>query len=148
MGNRYVMDGKNYVEVERKAKVGEKVVITEVHPSLVYTNLGEIVEIIETDGETCGGMLKPHDIGSRGAVYRFQYRVLEPTPDVTDLLANLANRVHSLEQQLRDTQGNVEKLAEELSTVKHETQPKEAEAGLLELIADSVATKLFGGERR
>jgi chromosome segregation ATPase len=31
----------------------------------------------------------------------------------------LNNRVHSLEQQLRETQGNVEKLAEELANTKH-----------------------------
>jgi hypothetical protein len=44
-------------------------------------------------------------------------RLLTPqsSPSVTDLLANLARRVSSLEQQLSDTQGNVEKLAEELA---------------------------------
>jgi TolA-binding protein len=31
----------------------------------------------------------------------------------------LNNRVHSLEQQLRETQGNVEKLAEELADAKY-----------------------------
>jgi hypothetical protein len=106
-----------YRLVDRKAKVGEKVIIVETHPSLVYTELGEIVEIIETDGDTCGGMLKPHDIGEKGAVYRFQYRVLEPVEpaqanpelvtaeegddkSVLDLLANLAHRLTTLEQQV------------------------------------------------
>ncbi|MFE5278593.1 hypothetical protein, partial [Bacillus cereus] len=35
------------------------------------------------------------------------------------LLANLARRVTSLESQLRDTQGNVEKLSEELEAVRY-----------------------------
>jgi regulator of replication initiation timing len=38
---------------------------------------------------------------------------------VIDVIGNLARRVHSLEQQLRDTQANVEKLAEELAELKH-----------------------------
>jgi chromosome segregation ATPase len=43
----------------------------------------------------------------------------QASPSVTDLLANLARRVASLEQQLSATQGNVEKLAEELANAKH-----------------------------
>jgi predicted nucleic acid-binding Zn-ribbon protein len=38
---------------------------------------------------------------------------------VIDVIANLARRVASLESQLRDTQGNVEKLAEELADAKY-----------------------------
>jgi predicted RNase H-like nuclease (RuvC/YqgF family) len=41
---------------------------------------------------------------------------------VVDIIANLARRVHSLEQQLRDTQANVEKLAEELEYAKHDSR--------------------------
>jgi hypothetical protein len=37
---------------------------------------------------------------------------------VIDVIANLARRVASLEQQLSATQGNVEKLAEELANAK------------------------------
>ncbi|MEH7521707.1 hypothetical protein V7149_00270 [Bacillus sp. JJ1503] len=41
-------------------------------------------------------------------------------PDkVIELLANLARRVTSLEQQLKDAQGNVERQAQELAEVKH-----------------------------
>jgi TolA-binding protein len=36
-----------------------------------------------------------------------------------DIIANLSRRVHSLEQQLKDTQGNVENLAEELENANH-----------------------------
>jgi chromosome segregation ATPase len=84
----------------------------------------------------------------------------EANPDVTDLLANLARRVSSLEQQLSATQGNVEKLAEELANVthwnkKHATMfgklyedvrllkdcahPKEVEVVTFEKFLDSVA---------
>jgi chromosome segregation ATPase len=39
--------------------------------------------------------------------------------NVIDIIANLARRVASLEQQLMDTQGNVERQAEELANTKH-----------------------------
>jgi predicted RNase H-like nuclease (RuvC/YqgF family) len=44
------------------------------------------------------------------------------SPQVTDLLANLARRVASLEQQLSSTQSNVEKLAEELEYARHDSR--------------------------
>jgi TolA-binding protein len=44
----------------------------------------------------------------------------------------LNNRVTSLEQQLRDTQGNVEKLAEELANVKHLTESNEQDIAMLD----------------
>jgi chromosome segregation ATPase len=55
----------------------------------------------------------------------------ESDPSVTDLLANLARRVSSLEQQLRDTQRNLEKFAEQTESNSEDirelddsTQPK------------------------
>lgn len=108
------IDNKRYRLVNRKAKAGEKVIITETHPTLVYTKIGEIVKIIETDGDTCGGMLKPHDIGEKGAVYHFQYQVLESVESVNDiitaeendsksvinLLTNLTQRLVELEKRV------------------------------------------------
>jgi hypothetical protein len=108
------IDGKRYRLVNRKAKAGEKVIITETHPTLVYTKIGEIVKIIKTDGDTCGSMFKPHDIGEKGAVYHFQYQVLEPvepindiitaeendSKSVIDLLANLTQRLVELEKRV------------------------------------------------
>jgi predicted nucleic acid-binding Zn-ribbon protein len=51
---------------------------------------------------------------------------------VVDIIANLARRVHSLESQLHDTQGNVEKLAEELATVKHLVVSNEQDIAMLD----------------
>jgi septal ring factor EnvC (AmiA/AmiB activator) len=45
---------------------------------------------------------------------------VKKSPDkVIDIIANLARRVSSLETQLRDTQGNVEKLAQELAKANY-----------------------------
>lgn len=114
-GNRYRM-------VDRKAEVGEKVLAIYTGEVLsvkrVYSELVRVDEQEEVSGET--------------RIYHKNYHVLEPvaddnptvdgrhaSPEVVDLLANLARRVTSLEQQLRDTQGNVEKLAEELESVRY-----------------------------
>jgi TolA-binding protein len=61
-------------------------------------------------------------------------RLLTPqsSPSVTDLLANLARRVSSLEQQLSATQSNVEKLAEELANVEHLTESNEQDIAMLD----------------
>ena len=72
------IDGVRYRLVDRKAKVGEKVIVVVANDSLVYRNAGEIVEIIKTNGDTFGGLLNPYDLGEKGAIYHFQYLVLEP----------------------------------------------------------------------
>jgi hypothetical protein len=56
----------------------------------------------------------------------------EESQQITDLLANLARRVSSLEQQLSDTQANVEKLAEELANVEHLTESNEQDIAMLD----------------
>lgn len=48
----------------------------------------------------------------------------DASPSVIDMLANLARRVTSIEQQLADTQGNVERLAQELATKTNEIDDK------------------------
>jgi uncharacterized coiled-coil protein SlyX len=51
---------------------------------------------------------------------------------VIDVIANLARRVASLEQQLSATQGNLEKLAEELATVKYLVDSNEQDIAMLD----------------
>jgi vacuolar-type H+-ATPase subunit I/STV1 len=131
----HVIDGVTYVEVERRAKVGEKIII---------------VDGVLAQGEyECGSILHVTDVreiavsaqGVKVGIWEEEYKVLEPleeSPDITDLIANLARRVASLEQQLSATQGNLEKLAEELAEVKHQTQPQLVEAVTFEKFLDSV----------
>jgi TolA-binding protein len=58
----------------------------------------------------------------------------ETPQDLICILANLARRVASLEQQLRDTQGNVERLAEELATVKNLADSNEQGIAMLDIL--------------
>jgi hypothetical protein len=157
----HVIDGVTYVEVERRAQVGDKILIIAASGTYGMYQNGDVIDVervcydgIENDSVSAS-------LNSTGFIHAKEYRVLESleyaeTPSVTDLLANLANRVYSLEQQLRDTQGNVEKLAEELANTKHladsneqdiamldeRTQPQSAEVVTFEKFLDSIADKV------
>lgn len=151
-----VVDGNRYRMVDRKAEVGEKVIV--VKGSGWYDNkIGSIYPVIS--GREYGFDSKydldegevyvengENESGFCSFVYRENYRVLEPiadethievdgrhaSPEVIDLLANLAHRVTSLEAQLADTQGNVEKLAEEMASVKHLAESNEGDIAMLD----------------
>lgn len=129
------VDGQRYRLIERKAEVGEKVIVVEANGSLVYKNIGEVVEIIKTDGSSFAGMIRPHDFGEKGAIYHFQYLVLEPvepaeesddvltvdeteaSKSVLDLLANLARRVTELERKLGEYSRKVDGMEADIQNI-------------------------------
>lgn len=116
------IDGVRYRMVGRNAKVGEKVIVVVANDALVYRNVGEIVEIIETDGDTFGGLLNPYDLGEKGAIYHFQYLVLEPIDDespktIEDLIANLAQRVAELERKLGEYARKVDGMEADIQNI-------------------------------
>jgi hypothetical protein len=132
MSKTHVIDGKKYVEVHREAGVGEYVIIK---------SNGVIVKVIDR-----GDFGIFYSKGNPG-ILDHGYLVLEPleeTPDITDLLANLARRVSSLEQQLSATQSNVEKLAEELENAKHRVSKHATMFGVVEervgMLTDDIIT--------
>lgn len=113
--------GERYCLVDRHAEVGEKVIIVYHDPlELSVGSIHTVSEII-TDGYRLGGDFID--------VRYDDYRVLEPveaepsdvltvdetqaSPQVIDMLANLARRVTQLEAQLSDTQRNVETFAQQ-----------------------------------
>jgi hypothetical protein len=151
MSKTHVIDGVTYVEVERRANVGEKI-IDKID--------GEIATVLGIMGYPSGKGRHGVEIRKNGEwVPDSEYHVLEPlkeTPDITDILANLANRVHSLEQQLRDAQRNLETFAEQTESnmkdiafldERTETQSVEVVTfeKFLDSIADKVAERLVGG---
>jgi hypothetical protein len=168
----FVHSGKKYREVSRIAGIGEKVVIVK-GLGWYKGKEGEVYEVIS--GKKYGFNPAPSEYGALyvengqnengccSFVSLGTYRVLEPlkseeSPDITDLLANLANRVHSLEQQLRDTQRNLETFAEQtenntkdIAMLDERTQPQSAEVvtfeKFLDSIADKVAERLVGQSR-
>lgn len=122
------IDGKRYGLVDRKAEVGEKVLI--VGDEDLSGRYGEVMFYFGKDASIDIG----DDIDYYPYLQKEEYRVLEPvktntaqkiTVDITandefiDLIANLARRVSSLESQMSDTQGNVERQAQELENHLH-----------------------------
>jgi len=87
------IDGQRYRMVERKAEVGEKVIIVN-DEYRVLVPLESSEEPLTTTAD------KPEDM--------------------LDLLANLARRVTSLERQLADTQRNLEKFAQQTESNTHD----------------------------
>jgi hypothetical protein len=146
MANTYVMDGKEYVEVERKAKAGETVIIVDADDlnGDGYANGNTFIIGQPIEGSDLV------DTIDNITLFDAEYRVLEPvadsiSQDVTDLLANLARRVHSLENQLAATQRNIETWAERTENIIYtleSAKPKEVEVFTFEKFLDSIAERL------
>lgn len=138
----HVIDCKTFVEVERPAKVGEKVIVVESelllgedHYGNIYTTTKIEGNLIDTDGRWNDGSALNLD--------HHEYRVLVPqeeAPESTDdIIANLVRRVASLERrlesaesQLRDTQNNVERQGVEIAEVTHLAKSNEADIRTLD----------------
>lgn len=164
MSRVHFIDGCYYVEVKREAIVGDFVVkddilrtVTEVDEEFDTVMFEDYVD--EENDYVCGW-------GSG------TYRVLEPLMEedaqieVTDLIANLARRVASLEQQLADAQRNIERMGYEQSEagakvemllndivmLDERTQTRHADVvtfdKFLDSVADKVAERLIGGGRQ
>jgi hypothetical protein len=133
MSGVHFVDGRYYVEVKRDAKIGDYVTNDGILRTV--TRINEEWDSVEFDSYLDED--KDYICGWGNG----NYKTLEPldskeccvaNPSVTDLLANLARRVSSLEQQLSATQSNVEKLAEELANVKHLTESNEQDIAMLD----------------
>jgi hypothetical protein len=135
--NVHVIDGKTFVEVERPAKVGDKILITDAqHTGGSYMN-GSILSVTRLNSGTgvfCDEIANDCNYG--GQVDADEYVVLaevveESAPSNADIIANLIRRVHSLEQQLRDTQNNVERQGVEIANIEAVTKAPQSGAKLL-----------------
>jgi ABC-type transporter Mla subunit MlaD len=153
MSSVHFIDGQHYVEVNRKANIGDYVTRNSILRTV--TRIDEEWDSVEFDSYVdeendyvCGWgtgsykTLEPLEaVASMADVYGIRYsprdkevtvEQSQASPQVTDLLANLARRVSSLEQQLSATQSNVENLAEELANVKHLTESNEQDIAMLD----------------
>lgn len=139
------IDGQRFRLVDRKAVDGEMVIVVDKHGGYVgdYEN-GDVFVVIKTFESAVDIR---DNVGELDGLYHCEYHVLEPvsadlitvdtsqaSPEVVELLANLARRVTSLEQQLRDTQGNVERQAQELETKTNAVDEK------VEMVIDDIVT--------
>ena len=128
-----VIDDIRYRLAERRAEVGEKVIVTVKHTQ--FFKIGDVFEVVHNDfAIPAVGDEKYNNIleGLYSVLIPVDSEPAEPTPDIHDLIANLAQRVTSLERitgelvraksslesQLLDAQRNTERLAQELEREK------------------------------
>jgi hypothetical protein len=152
MAKTHVIDGVTYVEVERKADVGDYVI----------NNKGTEYEACYKVTGYTDEFFPSYKVDYSANQYEDEYITsvsidrsitLEPiqTVDTTqaseqviEMLANLARRVTSLERQLAVTQNNVERQAEELENAKHRISKHATMFGAVEekveMLTDDVIT--------
>lgn len=120
------IDGERYRMVDRKAKVGEKVIIVKAentygkyrNGSVIYVEDVTIYGIYNDDVRTDDGNVY-------GIIGHDEYRVLEPVERVepvlstSDLIANLAKRVVELERRLSDIDDDINKVNERIDRLAH-----------------------------
>lgn len=139
------IEGTRYKLAERVAEVGEEIIIVGNTSEHGY-GLGETYKVRRV---YCDAVLAGHF-----GLYLEDYRVLtpvdsepaEPTPDIHDLLANLAQRVTSLERitgelvrakssvesQLNDAMRNIERLAQEYEMEKAKVESNTKDIAFLD----------------
>lgn len=109
----HLIDGKRYGEVERRAKVGDNIVITKlVNGGEASFTIGNIYKVISNEYDSFLDVID--DDGDLAGILHDEYHVLEPidseeelvtasadNPDqIIELLGNLARRVTELEQRV------------------------------------------------
>lgn len=149
------IEDKKYQLVKRIAEDGEKVLVVNWESDHICNDV-QIGEVLTTDTMSflSGKVVHVVERDTEAIIRPTEYRVLipvdsepaEPTPDIHDLLANLAQRVTSLERitgelvraksslesQLRDTQNNVQTFAELAETTKELTESNTKDIAFLD----------------
>lgn len=123
------IDGERYRMVDRKAKVGEKVIIVEAEWAFGKYENGSVVVAEDVDEEGIyNDDVKEVKRNEEGFIAHEEYRVLEPAiqaervePMLTtsDLIANLAKRVVELERRLSDMNADVNEVNERIDRLAY-----------------------------
>jgi wobble nucleotide-excising tRNase len=153
--NEYIYEGKRYRTVNRKAKVGENVLIID-------------AEDMNRDGYENGDIFTVEylpkgfsdlvDTDAKITLFDSEYHVLEPleseevtvdtelalvegtqaSEQVIEMFTALSRKIVSLERQLADTQRNVERQAEELENAKHRISKHATMFGAVEEMVNDI----------
>lgn len=120
------IDGERYRMVDRKAKVGEKVIIVDAKWAFGKYENGSV--IVAEDVNECGiynDSVEKADLNNEGLIAHREYRVLEPVERVepvlstSDLIANLAKRVVELERRLSDINADVNEVNDRIDRLAY-----------------------------
>jgi hypothetical protein len=149
-GHIYVINGKRYLTVDRKAEVGDKVLV--INSEDKFYKKGDIGKVRHAyDSAVWADLSDNKDFYGDGqwGIDGGDYVVLadeseevtvdtsQASPAVIEMFTALSRKIVSLERQLADTQRNVERQAEELENAKHRIS-KHAE--MVEMLTDDVIT--------
>lgn len=120
------IDGDRYHMVDRKAKVGEKVIIVDAKWAFGKYENGSVVVAEDVDEEgVYNDDVKEVKRNEEGFIAHEEYRVLEPVERVepvlstSDLIANLAKRVVELERRLSDINADVSEVNERIDRLAY-----------------------------
>ncbi len=120
------IDGERYRMVDRKAKVGEKVIIVDAKWAFGKYENGSV--IVAEDVDEVGIYIddvKEVKRNEKGFIAHEEYRVLEPVERVepvlstSDLIANLAKRVVELERRLSDINADVSEVNDRIDRLAY-----------------------------
>lgn len=123
------IDGERYRMVDRKAKVGEKVIIVNADQTFGKYENGSV--IVAEDVGVCGiynDSVKEAEWNEDGLIAHREYCVLEPDVQAeraepvlstSDLIANLAKRVVELERRLSDINADVNEVNERIDRLAY-----------------------------
>jgi hypothetical protein len=172
MGNRepkvHVIDGVTYVEVDRKAEVGDKIIVIKDDEFMCQDHIGEIHEVTKLT-KTLTYTTGKWDDGSTLNLLKEEYRVLEPlaseevTVDssqaseqviasvdesqasaaVVNMFTALSRKIVSLERQLAATQRNLETFAEQTENNSEDIRTLDERTQVVNAIV-----KFYEGSRR
>lgn len=120
------IDGERYRMVDRKAKVGEKVIIVNAKWAFGKYENGSVVVAEDVDEEGIyNDDVKEVKRNEEGFIAHEEYRVLEPVERIepvlstSDLIANLAKRVVELERRLSDINADVSEVNERIDRLAY-----------------------------
>jgi len=120
------IDGERYRMVDRKAKVGDKVIIVKADRTFGKYENGSVIFVEDVDElGIYNDSVKKADLNNEGLIAHREYHVLEPVERVdpvlstSDLIANLAKRVVELEQRLSDINADVSEVNERIDRLAY-----------------------------
>ncbi|MEK0286537.1 hypothetical protein [Caldifermentibacillus hisashii] len=123
------IDGERYRMVDRKAKVGEKVIVVDAKWAFGKYENGSVVVAEDVDEEGIyNDDVKEVKRNEEGFIAHEEYRVLEPAIQAervepvlstSDLIANLAKRVVELERRLSDINADVNEVNERIDRLAY-----------------------------
>ena len=124
------IDGIKYKLHDRKAEVGDSVIITNIQP--ISEGMFEIGDIYKVESVSGMGMVLARKDEDLAVIYRDEYKVVylsdnEPSPDesdteIIDILATISHSLHTLTKRITTVEADIKDLRANLTEELYESQ--------------------------